>query len=47
MLEVLKIDEALPVVLGNRGKWYLFQGDRGTKAKVGGEQGNKDNIEGT
>ena len=29
----LYIGEALQGVLGNRGKWYLFQGNRGTKAK--------------
>ena len=36
--------EALPGVLGNREKGYLFQGNRGTKVKFLGEQGNKDNI---
>ena len=29
---------------GTREKGYLFQGNRGTKAKFWGEQGNKDNI---
>ena len=30
--------EALPGVLGNKEKWYLFQGNRGTKTKFWGEQ---------
>ena len=31
-------------VSGTGEKGYLFQGNRGTKAKFCGEQGNKDNI---
>ena len=33
--------EALPGVLGNRGTWQLFLGDRGTQEKNFKEQRNK------
>ena len=33
-----KPNEALQGAFGNRGKWYLFQGNRGTKVKFLGEQ---------
>ena len=38
---ILKVIEALPGVLGNR---RIISGNRGTKAKFCGEQGDKDNI---
>ena len=33
--------EALPVVLGNRETWHLFQGNRGTKAQFEGNRGKQ------